>query len=82
MQETKQVAAYCRVSTLEQKKNGYGLDIQMRDVAAFAKARSLKVFRFYTDEETGIIEQLRGVSEGHDRWNDLAAFQRDDVSIS
>jgi DNA invertase Pin-like site-specific DNA recombinase len=33
--------AYCRVSTLEQKKKGYGIEIQVRDVTLFAQAQGL-----------------------------------------
>ena len=32
MENKKIVAAYCRVSTLEQKKKGYGIEIQKRDI--------------------------------------------------
>ena len=32
------VAAYCRVSTLEQKRRGYGIDIQVRDVTFLRRA--------------------------------------------
>jgi site-specific DNA recombinase len=54
------VVAYCRVSTLEQKRRGYGIDIQIRDVEAFAKRQGLFVTRFYRDEaESGIKEDRR-----------------------
>lgn len=47
---SKEVAAYCRVSTPEQKEKGLGMDIQVRDVTAFAKARNLVIDRLYKDE--------------------------------
>ena len=51
------VAAYCRVSTLEQKKNGLGLEIQIRDVTLFAQAQGLFIDQFYRDEgESGVLE--------------------------
>ena len=37
------VVAYCRASTLEQKRRGYGIDIQVRDVQAFAERQGLSV---------------------------------------
>jgi site-specific DNA recombinase len=53
----KLVAAYCRVSTLEQKKNGLGLEIQIRDAALFAQAQGLFIDQFYRDEgESGVLE--------------------------
>src|SRR5688572_17430298 len=57
MATTKQVAAYCRVSTLEQKKKGLGMDIQVRDVTFFAEGQHLVIDRFYRDEaESGAAE--------------------------
>ena len=54
------VVAYCRVSTLEQKRRGYGIDIQVRDVKAFAEQQGLLVVRFYRDEaESGIKEDRK-----------------------
>jgi site-specific DNA recombinase len=51
------VVAYCRVSTLEQQRRGYGIDIQVRDIQAFAERQGLLVARFYKDEaESGIKE--------------------------
>src|SRR5206468_797767 len=37
----KPVGAYCRVSTLEQKRRGYGIDIQTRDLTLFAERQGL-----------------------------------------
>ena len=57
MEEKKLVAAYCRVSTLEQKKNGLGLEIQIRDATLFAQAQGLFIDQFYRDEgESGVLE--------------------------
>jgi site-specific DNA recombinase len=54
------VVAYCRVSTLEQKRRGYGIDIQVRDVQAFAERQGFLVVRFYRDEaESGVKEDRR-----------------------
>jgi len=36
--EKERIVAYCRVSTLEQKKRGYGIDIQMREIRNYAEA--------------------------------------------
>jgi len=60
MTGTKPVVAYCRVSTLEQKRRGYGIDIQIRDVKLFAKRQELFIRRFYRDEaESGIVEDRK-----------------------
>src|SRR5712691_8134947 len=54
------VAGYCRVSTLEQKRRGYGIDIQIRDVTLFAQGQGLSVDRFYRDRaESGVAENRR-----------------------
>jgi site-specific DNA recombinase len=56
-EEKKLVVAYCRVSTLEQKKNGLGLEIQVRDATLFAQAQGLFIDHFYRDEgESGVLE--------------------------
>ena len=53
----KKVVAYCRVSTLEQKKKGHGIDIQIRDVTLFAERHGLLIEKFYKDEgESGVKE--------------------------
>lgn len=60
----KKVVAYCRVSTLEQKKKGYGIDIQIRDASLFAERRSLMVERFYLDAgESGIKEDRKALKQ-------------------
>ena len=53
----KSVAAYCRVSTLEQKKKGFGIDIQVRDIQRYADVFSFPINDFYIDEaKSGISE--------------------------
>lgn len=55
MEIKKSVVAYCRVSTLEQKRKGYGIDIQIRDLTLFAERQELFIDRFYKDEaESGV----------------------------
>ena len=44
------MAAYCRVSTLEQKKKGYGIDIQRRDIERYAEAFGMPIDDYYVDE--------------------------------
>lgn len=55
----KKVVAYCRVSTLEQKKKGYGIDIQIRDATIFAERRGLLIEKFYRDEGESGVKQNR-----------------------
>ena len=63
-QKKKKVAAYCRVSTLEQKKKGYGIDIQIRDATLYAEHHGLLVERFYKDEgESGVKEDRRALKQ-------------------
>src|SRR6516164_8106259 len=58
MEARKLVVAYCRVSTLEQKKHGLGLEIQIRDSTLFAQNQGLFIDRFYRDEgESGALEE-------------------------
>ena len=60
--KTKKVVAYCRVSTLEQKKKGHGIDIQFRDVSAFAERHGLRIEKFYKDEgESGVKEDRKAL---------------------
>lgn len=62
MEPKRAVVAYCRVSTLEQKRRGFGIDIQIRDVTLFAERQSLFVDRFYKDEaQSGIAEHRRAL---------------------
>lgn len=52
--------AYCRISTLEQKKKGYGIDIQIRDATFCAGSHNLLVEEFYKDEgESGVKEDRK-----------------------
>ncbi len=63
-EKKKKVVAYCRVSTLEQKKRGYGIDIQIRDATLYAERHGLLVERFYRDEgESGIKEDREGLRQ-------------------
>lgn len=63
-QKKKKVAAYCRVSTLEQKKKGYGIDIQIRGATLYAEHHGLLVERFYKDEgESGVKEDRKGLKQ-------------------
>lgn len=60
MNSKRTAVAYCRVSTLEQKRRGYGIDIQIRDVSLFAARVGLFVRHFYKDEaESGVAEDRR-----------------------
>lgn len=62
MERKRIVAAYCRVSTLEQKKKGYGVDIQIRDINRYAEINSLKIGKFYLDEaQSGISEERKAL---------------------
>jgi len=60
MENKKIVAAYCRVSTLEQKKKGYGIDIQRRDIERYAEVFSLPVDNYYVDEAQSGASERRG----------------------
>lgn len=54
------MAGYCRVSTLEQKKKGYGIDIQVGDIKRYSEIFGLKVEDFYVDEaKSGVSENRR-----------------------
>ncbi|MHB8173180.1 MAG: recombinase family protein [Nitrospirota bacterium] len=60
----KKVVAYCRVSTLEQKKRGHGIDIQIRDVTLFTERHGLLVEKFYKDEgESGVKEDRKALRQ-------------------
>lgn len=63
-EKKKKTVAYCRVSTLEQKKRGHGIDIQIRDVSAFAERYKLSIEEFYKDEgESGIKEDRKALRQ-------------------
>ncbi len=53
----KKIVGYCRVSTLEQKKKGFGIDIQVREIEKFAKENRLIVERIFKDEAVSGIEE-------------------------
>ena len=57
--KTRKVVAYCRVSTLEQKKRGHGIDIQIRDVTIFAERHNLEIAKFYLDEGISGVKEDR-----------------------
>ena len=62
MAKNRQVVAYSRVSTLEQKRKGYGIEIQVRDVTLFAETQGLFIDRFYKDEgKSGTDERRAGL---------------------
>jgi len=64
MERKRIVAAYCRVSTLEQKKKGYGVDIQIREINRYAEANSLDIERFYLDEaQSGVSEERKALKK-------------------
>ena len=50
---------YCRVSTLEQKKRGFGLDIQVREIKKFAKDYGITVDHIFKDEAVSGVEENR-----------------------
>ncbi len=60
MENKKSMVAYCRVSTLEQQKKGYGIDIQMRDIQRYAEIFRLPVDGFYVDKAKSGISEKRG----------------------
>jgi site-specific DNA recombinase len=62
MEKSRLVAAYCRVSTLEQKKKGYGIDIQMREIGNYAEVEDLHIDEFYIDEaRSGVTENRKAL---------------------
>lgn len=62
MEKGKIMAAYCRVSTLEQKKKGYGIDIQKREIQTYAETSGLTADTYYVDEaRSGFSENRRSL---------------------
>lgn len=62
MDGEKLTVAYCRVSTLEQKRRGYGIDIQVGDVTRFGEGVGILIDRFYKDEaQSGVVENRRAL---------------------
>lgn len=54
------MAGYCRVSTLEQKKKGYGIDIQVRDIKRYSEIFNVEVKDFYVDKaKSGVSENRK-----------------------
>jgi hypothetical protein len=49
--EKDRIVGYCRVSTLEQKKRGYGTDIQMREIKNYAEVFRLAIDEFYLNNQ-------------------------------
>lgn len=49
---------------MEQKKKGYGIDIQIRDATLFAERRGLFIEKFYRDEgESGVKENRKALKQ-------------------
>ena len=53
------VVGYARVSTPEQKKKGYGIDTQVREIRKFADDNKLKLAHIFKDEAVSGIEESR-----------------------
>ncbi len=53
------MAAYCRVSTLEQKKKGYGIDIQKRDIERYTELFGTPIDDYYVDEARSGVSERR-----------------------
>ncbi len=53
------IVGYCRVSTKEQKKKGYGIKIQERDIKKFAQNNNIEVDYIYKDKAVSGIEESR-----------------------
>ena len=59
LMKNQKIVGYCRVSTLEQKKKGNGIDIQIREIKKFAEYNNLKLDRIFKDEAVPGIEEAR-----------------------
>ena len=60
----RKAVAYCRVSTLEQKRKGHGIDIQIRDATLCAERHGFLVEKFYRDEgESGVKEDRKALKQ-------------------
>lgn len=53
------MVGYCRVSTLEQQKKGYGIAIQVRDIEHYVSERGWQLAAIYTDEAQSGVEETR-----------------------
>ena len=59
MKQKKNIVGYGWVSTLEQKKKGYGIDIQVRGIEQYAQAYGLPLAAFYIDEAQSGVQERR-----------------------
>lgn len=59
MTSRKKIVGYTRVSTNEQKKKGYGIEIQIKDIRKFAKENSLQIDHIFKDEAVSGTEENR-----------------------
>jgi len=50
MEETRTVALYTRVSTEDQAKEGFSLDVQLKKLKAYCKARDWRIFEVFVDD--------------------------------
>jgi site-specific DNA recombinase len=55
----KKIVGYCRVSTLEQKKKGFGIDVQVREIQKFARDNGITIDRIFKDEAVSGLEEAR-----------------------
>jgi len=57
--EKKKIVGYCRVSTKEQKKKGFGLAIQVREIERFAKGNNIVIDRIFKDKAVSGLKEAR-----------------------
>lgn len=50
MVKNTEIAIYIRVSTEDQAKEGYSLEVQREHLEAFAKREGLEIFKVYQDD--------------------------------
>ncbi len=55
----KKIMGYCRVSTLEQKKKGFGIDIQVREIKKFGQDNGIIIDRIFKDEAVSGLKEAR-----------------------
>lgn len=80
------VVGYCRVSTLDQVKDGYGLDVQRGEIERWAKANGHEIVHWCQDEDRsgaddlskrmGLAAALRGISSTRARAMVVARLDR------
>lgn len=68
-----ETAAYCRVSTTEQKLHGLSLDSQRQKLETFAKENNLKIVEWYVDEGVSGRKPIAKRPEMQRMLNDAAA---------